>query len=101
MKATVTAATGGSGMAEDVDGVSVSTWIAKVDLAVEGARVSGRGEWTDKELYFIVGNKLQDNAAIWWVQMDQELPDPEKTWTRLESVLMGRYGELPDQAMAE
>ncbi|GMF28835.1 unnamed protein product [Phytophthora fragariaefolia] len=81
--------------------LSVSTWIAKVDLAVEGVSVSGRGEWADKELYFIVGNKLQDNAAIWWVQMDQELPDPEKTWTRLKSALMRRYGELPDQAMAE
>ncbi|KAE8973240.1 hypothetical protein PR002_g26254 [Phytophthora rubi] len=81
--------------------VSVSTWIAKVDLAVEGARISGRGHWTDEELYFIVGNKLQDNAAGWWVQMDQELPNAEKTWTRLKAALMRRYGERPDQAMAE
>ncbi|KAE9064400.1 hypothetical protein PF007_g29212 [Phytophthora fragariae] len=81
--------------------VSVSTWIAKVDLAVEGARISGRGDWTDAELYFIVGNKLQDNAAGWWVQMDQELPSAEKTWTKLKSALMRRYGERPDQAMAE
>jgi len=81
--------------------VSVSTWIAKVDLAVEGARVSGRGHWTDKELFFIAGNKLQDNAASWWVQMDQELLDEGKTWTRLKSALMRRYGERPDQAMAE
>ncbi|KAE8979379.1 hypothetical protein PR001_g24570 [Phytophthora rubi] len=81
--------------------VSVSTWIAKVDLAVEGARISGRGNWTDEELYFIVGNKLQDNAAGWWVQMDQELPSTEKTWTRLKAALMRRYGERPDQAMAE
>ncbi|KAE9044124.1 hypothetical protein PR003_g2007 [Phytophthora rubi] len=76
-------------------------WIAKVDLAVEGARISGRGHWTDEELYFIVGNKLQDNAAGWWVQMDQELPYAEKTWTRLKAALMRRYGERPDQAMAE
>jgi hypothetical protein len=81
--------------------VSVSTWIAKVDLAVEGARLSGRGDWTDAELYFVVGNKLLDNAAGWWVQMDQELPVEEKTWTRLKSALMRRYGERPDQAMAE
>ncbi|KAE9064243.1 hypothetical protein PF010_g28684 [Phytophthora fragariae] len=81
--------------------VSVSTWIAKVDLAVEGARISGRGDWTDAELYFIVGNMLQDNAAGWWVQMDQELPSAEKTWTKLKSALMRRYGERPDQAMAE
>ncbi|KAE9334390.1 hypothetical protein PR003_g13546 [Phytophthora rubi] len=81
--------------------VSVSTWIAKVDLAVEGARISGRGNWTDEELYFIVGNKLQDNAAGWWVQMDQELPSTDKTWTRLTAALMRRFGERPDQAMAE
>ncbi|KAE9022946.1 hypothetical protein PR003_g13570 [Phytophthora rubi] len=58
--------------------VSVSTWITKVGLAVEGARISGRGHWTDEELYFIVGNKIQDNAAGWWVQMDQELPNAER-----------------------
>lgn len=81
--------------------VSVSTWIAKVDLAVQGARISGRGDWTDEELYFIVGNKLQDNAASWWVQMDQELPESEKTWTRLKEALMRRYGERPDPVMAE
>jgi hypothetical protein len=81
--------------------VSVSTWIAKVDLAVEGARVSGRGHWTDKELYFIAGNKLQENAGSWWVQMDQELPDEGKTWTRLKAALVRRYGERPDQTMAE
>ncbi|EGZ11516.1 hypothetical protein PHYSODRAFT_250699 [Phytophthora sojae] len=49
---------------------SVTTWIARVDLALEGARLSGRGGWTDQELYYILGNKLQDNAARWWVQMD-------------------------------
>jgi hypothetical protein len=81
--------------------VSVSTWIAKVDLAVEGARLSGRGDWTDAELYFIMGNKLLDNAAGWWVQMDQQLPVEEKTWTRLKSALMRRYGERPGQATAE
>jgi hypothetical protein len=48
-----------------------------------------------------VGNKLLDNAAGRWVQMDQELPVEEKTWTRLKSALMRRYGERPDQAMAE
>lgn len=81
--------------------ISVSTWIAKVDLAIEGARISGRGDWTDRELYFIVGNKLHDNAASWWVQVNQELQDDEKTWTHLKAALMRRYGERPDQAMAE
>ncbi|KAE8889050.1 hypothetical protein PF003_g26817 [Phytophthora fragariae] len=33
--------------------------------------------------------------------MDQELPNAEKTWTRLKAALMRRYGERPDQAMAE
>ncbi|KAG3074351.1 hypothetical protein PI125_g22017 [Phytophthora idaei] len=81
--------------------VSVSTWIARVDLAVQGARISGRGDWTDEELYFIMGNKLQDNAASWWVQMDQELLESEKTWTRLKEALMRRYGERPDPVMSE
>ncbi|GMF36876.1 unnamed protein product [Phytophthora fragariaefolia] len=80
---------------------SISTWIANVDLAVQGARISGRGDWTDEEVYFVVGNKLQDNAAGWWVQMDQELPMAEKTWTHLKAALIRRYEESPDQAMAE
>ncbi|KAE8983278.1 hypothetical protein PF005_g23141 [Phytophthora fragariae] len=81
--------------------VSVSTWIAKVDLALEGARVSRRGDWTDAELYYILGNKLQDNAARWWVQMDQELATDERTWTRLKAALLRRYGERPDKSAAE
>lgn len=79
----------------------MSTWIAKVDLAVEGSRISGRADWTDEELYYIVGNKLVDDAATWWAQMDQELAGTDKTWTRLKSALIRRYGERPDQAMAE
>ncbi|EGZ21245.1 hypothetical protein PHYSODRAFT_285574, partial [Phytophthora sojae] len=62
---------------------SVTTWIARVDLALEGARLSGRGEWTDQELYYILGNKLQDSAARWWVQLDRKLRDRERTWTKL------------------
>ncbi|KAE9359808.1 hypothetical protein PR003_g558 [Phytophthora rubi] len=54
--------------------VSVSTWIAKVELAVEGARGSWRGNWTDEELYFVVGNKLQDKAAGWWVKWTRRCP---------------------------
>lgn len=81
--------------------VSDSTWITKVDLALEGARVSGRGDWTDAELYYILGNKLQDNAARWWVQMDKELPVTERTWTKLKTSLQRRYGERPDKSAAE
>ncbi|EGZ18339.1 hypothetical protein PHYSODRAFT_559252 [Phytophthora sojae] len=80
---------------------SVTTWIARVDLALEGARLSGRGEWTDQELYYILGNKLQDSAARWWVQLDRKLRDRERTWTKLKSSLLRRYGERPDKAMAE
>ncbi|OWZ19434.1 hypothetical protein PHMEG_0006331 [Phytophthora megakarya] len=60
---------------------SVSTWIARIDLALEGARISGRGDWTDSNLYYILGNKLQDQPARWWVQLDQELRDRDRTWT--------------------
>ncbi|EGZ27787.1 hypothetical protein PHYSODRAFT_321522 [Phytophthora sojae] len=56
---------------------SVTTWIACVDLALEGARQSGRGEWTDQELYYIIGNKLQYSDARWWVQLDRKLRDRE------------------------
>ncbi|KAE8981168.1 hypothetical protein PR001_g24075, partial [Phytophthora rubi] len=80
---------------------SVTTWIARVDLALEGARLSGRGEWTSQELYYILGNKLQDSAARWWVQLDRKLRDRERTWTKLKASLLRRYGERPDKAMAE
>ncbi|KAE8970623.1 hypothetical protein PF002_g28126 [Phytophthora fragariae] len=80
---------------------SVTTWIARVDLALEGARLSGRGDWTNQELYYILGNKLQDSAARWWVQLDRKLRDNERTWTKLKSALLQRYGERPDKAMAE
>ncbi|EGZ08212.1 hypothetical protein PHYSODRAFT_405751, partial [Phytophthora sojae] len=63
--------------------VSVSTWIARVDFALQGARLSGSGDWTDNELYYVLGNKLQDNAARWWVQMDQEVRGGEKTQRRM------------------
>lgn len=81
--------------------VSVSTWIARVDFALQGARLSGSGDWTDNELYYVLGNKLQDNAARWWVQMDQEVRGGEKTWTNLKAALVRRYGERPDRSAAE
>ncbi|GMF33950.1 unnamed protein product [Phytophthora fragariaefolia] len=80
---------------------SVITWIDRIDLALEGSRLSGCGDWTDNELYYILGNKLQDSAARWWVQLDRKLRDNERTWTRLKSALLRRYGERPDKAMSE
>ncbi|POM67389.1 Hypothetical protein PHPALM_16625, partial [Phytophthora palmivora] len=80
---------------------SVSTWISKVDLALRGAKLSGRGDWTDEELYYIVGNKLQESAARWWVQMDEDWSDAERTWSNLKTALLRRYGERPDKATAE
>ncbi|KAE8959308.1 hypothetical protein PF011_g30476 [Phytophthora fragariae] len=82
-------------------GVRVETWIAKVDLAVEGPHISGRGEWTDEVLYYIVGNNLQDDAAKFWVQMNKELTGTERTWSRLKAAMVRRYGERPDLATAE
>ncbi|KAE9107067.1 hypothetical protein PF005_g21439 [Phytophthora fragariae] len=49
----------------------VSTWIDRVDLALKGAEMSGRGKWSDHELYFILGNKLLENAASWWVDINR------------------------------
>ncbi|KAG2793741.1 hypothetical protein PC112_g23314 [Phytophthora cactorum] len=82
-------------------GVRVEAWIAKVDLAVEGARISGRGDWSDEELYYVVGNKLQDVAAKSWVQIHKELARHERTWTKLKEALVRRYGERPDLVQAE
>ncbi|GMF29797.1 unnamed protein product [Phytophthora fragariaefolia] len=82
-------------------GVRVETRISKVVLAVEGARILRRGEWTDEELYYIVGNKLQDDAAKVWVQMNKKLIGAERTWSKLKAAMVRRCGERPDLAAAE
>ncbi|GMF36741.1 unnamed protein product [Phytophthora fragariaefolia] len=61
--------------------VYVSTWIDRVDLALKGAEESGRGKWTDFALYYMLGNKLMENAARWWVNMNRQLPKRKRTWT--------------------
>ncbi|KAE9096153.1 hypothetical protein PF005_g24485 [Phytophthora fragariae] len=81
--------------------ISVSTWIDRVDLALKGAEESGRGKWLDKSLYFILGNKLMENAAKWWVDMDRRLPERKRTWTSLKKALLRRYGEKLDKSTAE
>ncbi|ETP36094.1 hypothetical protein F442_15887 [Phytophthora nicotianae P10297] len=81
--------------------VSVSTWIDRVDLALKEAAESGRGEWPDHALYFILGNKLMDNAARWWVNMNRRLPSRDRTWTYLKKALLRRYGEQLDKSAAE
>lgn len=81
--------------------VSVSTWIDRVDLALKGAEESGRGQWTDRALYFIMGNKLMENAARWWVNMDRRLKDRKRRWTYLKKALLRRYGERLDKSAAE
>ncbi|KAE9345496.1 hypothetical protein PR003_g7917 [Phytophthora rubi] len=62
---------------------------------------SGRGRWSDKSLYFILGNKLMENAAKWWVDMDRRLPETKRTWTNLKKALLRRYGEKMDKSAAE
>ncbi|KAE9323311.1 hypothetical protein PF008_g17394 [Phytophthora fragariae] len=81
--------------------VSVSTWINRVDLALKGAEESGRGKWSDKALYFILGNKLMENAAKWWVDMDRRTTERKSTWTKLKRALLRRYGEKLDKSAAE
>ncbi|GMF24427.1 unnamed protein product [Phytophthora fragariaefolia] len=49
----------------------------------------------------MVGNKLQDDAAKSWVQINKELVDHERTWTKLKEALVRMYGERPDLAQAE
>ncbi|OWY96994.1 hypothetical protein PHMEG_00032588 [Phytophthora megakarya] len=81
--------------------VSVSTWIDRVDLALQGARESGRGVWRDKSLYFILGNKLMENASKWWVDMDRRTLERKKKWSYLKKALLRRYGEKLDKSTAE
>jgi hypothetical protein len=71
-----------------------------VDLALKGAEESGRGSWSDRSLYFIMGNKLMENAAKWWVD-DGRMPDRKRTWTNLKKALLRRYGEKLDKSAAE
>jgi hypothetical protein len=82
-------------------GVSVSTWTERVDLILQGARASGRGEWDDHALYFILGAKLQGNGSRWWTNLNRRLTDEERTWTHLKKALLRRYGPREDLAAAE
>ncbi|KAE8908293.1 hypothetical protein PF005_g25518 [Phytophthora fragariae] len=82
-------------------GVRVETWIAKVDLAMEGIRIAGLEDWTDEELYYVVGNILQEDAAKSWVQINKELVGADRTWSKLKESLTLCYGERPDQALAK
>ncbi|POM63931.1 LOW QUALITY PROTEIN: Hypothetical protein PHPALM_20615 [Phytophthora palmivora] len=43
--------------------VPVSTWIHRVELELKGAVESVRGKWSDKALYFSLGNKSMENAS--------------------------------------
>jgi hypothetical protein len=81
--------------------VSVATWIDRVDLALRGAKESGRGTWTDASLYYILGNKLMDNAARWWVNINRKLDERGRTWTNLKKMLLRRYAEKLDKSTAE
>ncbi|KAE9064815.1 hypothetical protein PF010_g28466 [Phytophthora fragariae] len=81
--------------------VSVSTWIDRVDPALKGAEESGRGKWSDSVLYYILGNKLMENAARWWVNMNRQLPKRKRTWSNLKKGLLRRYGETKDKSAAE
>ncbi|KAE8885942.1 hypothetical protein PF003_g30097 [Phytophthora fragariae] len=81
--------------------VSVSTRIDRIDLILTGAEESGRGSWTDRNLYFIVGGKLQEDAARWWVNLNRRLKEHKKRWSYLKRALLRRYGERLDKATAE
>ncbi|GMF19388.1 unnamed protein product [Phytophthora fragariaefolia] len=81
--------------------VSVSTWIDRVDLALKDAEESGRGRWSDKSLYFILGNKLMENAAKRWVDMDRRMPGRKRTWANLKTALLRRDCEKLDKSAAE
>ncbi|OWZ06565.1 LOW QUALITY PROTEIN: hypothetical protein PHMEG_00021160 [Phytophthora megakarya] len=64
-------------------------------------KASGQGEWTDHALYFILGNKLMESAAMWWVTMDRGLTEQQQTWTYLKKQLLKRFGPRKNKAAAE
>ncbi|KAE9003624.1 hypothetical protein PR001_g17924 [Phytophthora rubi] len=61
----------------------------------------GSANASGDSLYFILGNKLMENAAKWWVDMDRRLPETKRTWTNLKKALLRRYGEKMDKSAAE
>lgn len=85
--------------------MSVSTWIDMVDMRVQGAEWARRVGWSDKDLYFILGNKLKESAAEWHVDMHRQLQRRWRThlmiWTYLKKQLLLRFGERLDRSQAE
>ncbi|GMF57008.1 unnamed protein product [Phytophthora fragariaefolia] len=81
--------------------MSVSTWIDRVYLALKDAGLSGRGKWSIRSLYFILRNKLLEDAATWWVDINWRTPDRKTTWKHLKRALLRRYGERRDKSTAE
>ncbi|OWY99885.1 hypothetical protein PHMEG_00029037 [Phytophthora megakarya] len=67
---------------------SASVWIDRVDLALKGARRSGWGNRSDRDLYYLLGNKLR-------------LRPNQRTWTNLKRALLRRYGERRNKGAAE
>ncbi|EGZ16795.1 hypothetical protein PHYSODRAFT_379416, partial [Phytophthora sojae] len=57
--------------------------------------------WSDTALYYILGNKLMEDAAKWWVSMNRRLPKRKRTWSNLKKALLRRYGERKDKSAAE
>ncbi|KAE9280051.1 hypothetical protein PR003_g28065 [Phytophthora rubi] len=80
---------------------SVSAWISRVDLALRWARESGKGNWSDRDLYFILGLKLLGMAARWWANQDRQLRDDQRSWTGLKKALLRRYYERLYKSTAE
>ncbi|OWZ05966.1 hypothetical protein PHMEG_00021849 [Phytophthora megakarya] len=80
---------------------SVSTWIDRVDLALEGAAESGRGRWSNRTLYFLIGPKSMDDAARWWVNLNRRLPSRKKTWSYLKKALERRRVLMPGETYAD
>jgi len=85
--------------------MAVSTWIDMVNMRLQGAESSQRGGWTDKDLYFILGNKLKESAAEWHVELHRQLErrghEHRMTWTYLKKQLLLRFGERLNRAQAE
>ncbi|OWY91535.1 hypothetical protein PHMEG_00039845 [Phytophthora megakarya] len=46
---------------------------------LKGAEETGRGNWTDRNLYFIIGSKLHDDAARWWVKLSRGPKESKNT----------------------
>lgn len=84
---------------------SVANWVDNVDMVIREAEETGRGGWTDRELYTKLGQLLGESAFDWRVSIDRQLVHGRRTdlmtWTYLKKLLLQRFGVRRKRADVE